>query len=99
MEIKKEVLHKRFSEIGAEIIVDGLKFALLHGRGIELLRSLVNSGGYHVVVCGHTHQANVYRESGTLVINPGEALGYLSGKATIAIFDTGSLEARILQLK
>jgi len=102
----KEVLPKRFSEIGAEIrgdfaeiIVDGLKVALLHGHNAELLRSLVNSGGYHVVVHGHTHQATVYRESDTLVINPGETCGYLSRKATIAIFDTESREARIVQLK
>ena len=101
----KEVLPKKFAEIGAEIrgdfaeiIVDGLKFALLHGHSAELLRSLVNSGGYHVVVHGHTHQANVYRRSATLVINPGEACGYLSGKATIAIFDTENHEVRILQL-
>ena len=34
----------------------------------------------------------------TLVINPGEACGYLTGKSTIAIIDLEKMEAEIITL-
>jgi putative phosphoesterase len=100
-----ELLKKKFSELGleihggfAEINVDGLKIALLHGHEEELLNALINSEGFDVVVHGHTHKAEVYRKGKTLIVNPGEACGYLSGKPTIALLDTEEREARIIEL-
>jgi putative phosphoesterase len=101
-----EFLKKRFSEcpncevrgIFAEINADGFKIALLHGDETELLDALVNCGGFDAVVHGHSH-ANVSRKNGkTLVVNPGEVCGYLTGKATIALLDTVKREARIVEL-
>jgi len=100
-----ELLKKKFSELGlsmrgnfAELSVDGLKIALLHGHEEELLRALINSEGFDVVVHGHTHKAEVYRKGKTLVVNPGEVCGYLSGKSTIALLDTDKCEAEIIEL-
>ncbi|MCK4424169.1 metallophosphoesterase [Candidatus Bathyarchaeota archaeon] len=100
-----ELLKKRFSELSlemrgnfAELNVDGLKIALLHGHEEELLKALVNSEGFDVVVHGHTHKAEVYRKGKTLVVNPGEVCGYLSGKSTIALLDTDKREAEIIEL-
>ena len=100
-----ELLKKRFSELGleirggfAELNVDGLKIALLHGHEEELLKALINSEGFDVVVHGHTHKAEVYRKGKTLVVNPGEVCGYLSGKSTIALLDTDKGEAEIIEL-
>jgi putative phosphoesterase len=100
-----ELLKKKFSESGleihggfAELNVDGLKIALLHGHEEELLNALINSEGFDVVVHGHTHKAEVYRKGKTLIVNPGEACGYLSGKPTIALLDTEEREARIIEL-
>jgi len=102
----RELLRKRFSEYEglemrgnfAEITVDGLRVALLHGHEEELLKALVNSEGFDVVVHGHTHKAEVYRKGGTLVVNPGEVCGYLSGKSTIALFDTVRREVMLVDL-
>lgn len=102
----RELLRRRFGECErlelrgnfAEIAVNGLRIALLHGHDEELLKALVNSGGFDVVVHGHTHKAEVYRKGGTLVVNPGEVCGYLSGKSTIALFDTVKCEARFVNL-
>jgi hypothetical protein len=102
----REFLKKRFSEYEglevrgnfAEIVVDGVKIALLHGHEEELLRALVNSEGFDVVVHGHTHKAEVYWKGRTLVVNPGEVCGYLSGKSTIALFDTVKREVRLVDL-
>jgi len=102
---EKELLRRNFNEIGieirgrfAEIQADGLKIALLHGEEKELLSSLLDTGSYNVVVYGHTHQSEVKRKKGVLVINPGEACGYLSGKATIGLLDTSTMEVTILSI-
>ena len=101
----RELLKKKFSDLGleihggfAELNVDGLKIALLHGHEEELLNALINSEGFDVVVHGHTHKAEIYRKGKTLIVNPGEACGYLSGKPTIALLDTNERNARIIEL-
>ena len=102
----KELLKKRFTEIGAEIrgkfaevIIDELRIALLHGDEEDLLRSLIAVECYDVVVYGHTHEAKAYRRGKTIVINPGEVCGYLSEKSTVAVLNTKSLDAQIIYLE
>ena len=101
-----EFLKKRFSETEnreirgrfAEVKVEGFKIALLHGDETELLDALINCGGFDAVVHGHSH-VNVSRRKGkTLIVNPGEACGYLTGKATIALLDTAKREVKIVEL-
>lgn len=102
-----ELLRRRFSENKyleirgnfAKLDVDGVKIALLHGGDEELLSALIDSGAFDVVVHGHAHEAKFYRKGKTLVINPGEACGYLTGKSTIALLDTKRLEVRMLELR
>jgi len=102
----KDMLRKRFVEVGAEICgkiaevkIDGLKIAMLHGEEEELLRALVNAEGHDVVVHAHTHEAKTYKKGKTLVINPGEVCGYLSGKSTIATLNSETLEVKIIQIE
>ena len=101
-----EFLRKRFNECSnceirgrfAEINAEGFKIALLHGDETELLEALINCGGFDAVVHGHSH-ANVARKNGkTLILNPGEVCGYLTGKSTIALLDTVKREAIIIEL-
>jgi len=100
-----ELLQKKFRELGAElrgrfaeVRVDGLRIAMLHGEEEELLNSLVSAESHDLIVHGHTHEAKIYRKGKTLVVNPGEVCGYLSGKPTIAILNTETLEVKIIQL-
>jgi putative phosphoesterase len=101
-----ELLKKRFSEYRgleihgnfAEIIIDGVRIALLHGDEEELLKALINSESFDVVVHGHAHKAEIYRKGKTLVVNPGEVCGYLTGKSTIALLDTDKREAKVVEL-
>jgi len=102
----KELLKRKFTEIGvklrgrfAEVKIDGLKIALLHGEEEELLNSLIGAGGYDVVVHGHTHEAKTYRKGKTLVVNPGETCGYLTEKPTIAILNSKTLDVKIIPLE
>jgi putative phosphoesterase len=101
-----ELLRKRFSENKnlemrgsfAYIVVEGVRIALLHGSEEELLKALIESMGFDVVVHGHFHKAEVVRRGKTLIVNPGEVCGYLGGKSTIAVLDTSRLDARIVEL-
>lgn len=100
-----EFLRRKFAEIPeaeirgsfAEVTIDGLRIAVLHEDG-ELFHSLVNLQSYDVVIYGHTHEAQACKRGKTTVINPGEACGYLSGKPTIAVFDTDTRKTRITEL-
>lgn len=101
-----ELLRKRFSENKrlelrgnfAEIAADGLKIALLHGGDAELLKALINPESFDVVVHGHTHIHEIRRKGKTLVVNPGEVCGYLTGRSTLALLDTVKREAKIIEL-
>jgi len=101
-----ELLKKRFSENEnlelhdnfAEVEVEDMKIALLHGSDRDLLKALVNSENFDFVVHGHTHNVEIYRKGKTLVVNPGEVCGYLTGKATIALLDAEKHEAKIVEL-
>ena len=101
-----ELLKKRFSETTnctihdrfAQVEVESYRIALLHGTESELLNAIINSGYFDAVVHGHTHMQGVNLKSKTLVVNPGEVCGYLTGKSTIAILDTVQREAAIIKL-
>ena len=54
-----------------------------------------------VVVIGHTHAALVQssgEQGKPLMINPGEAGGWLTGRATCSVLDTDTMEAEICEL-
>ena len=102
---EKDGLKKKFKEINAEIhgnfaevAVDGLKIALLHGSEEELLQSLINVESHDVIIYGHTHEAKTYRKGRTIIINPGEVCGYLTEKSTIALLNSQTKEVKIIEL-
>ena len=85
---------------------DDVRIALLHGGepGIvlgpsELLKSLLSSECYDVIVHGHVHDSKVEQKGKTLIINPGEVCGYLTGKSSIALLDTRTMRAKIILLE
>jgi len=103
---ERDLLNRKFSEIGAqirgrfaELKIEGLKIALLHGDEAELLDSIIKTDSYDIVVYGHTHQAVTRKEGDTLIVNPGEVCGYLSEQATFALVETETLDVKIQRLK
>ena len=56
------------------------------------------SGKYHAIVFGHTHKPDIREAHDTLLINPGEAGGWLTGKGTVALLDPATWEAEIIPL-
>jgi putative phosphoesterase len=103
-------LTKLFAEAGWELYsgvktieLSGRRIALLHGYGSvseteSLARNLARSLDVDAVLFGHTHRPLVEKTGGRLILNPGEACGYLTNKATFAIVDLSTLEVSILEV-
>ncbi|MEM2187311.1 MAG: metallophosphoesterase family protein, partial [Thermofilaceae archaeon] len=64
----------------------------------NVVTRLANTGSFDVVVYGHTHEIDVRMVGRTLVVNPGEACGYLTGRKTIAVLDTESRSVEIVEI-
>ena len=75
---------------------DGKKILILHEEGA--LAALIKSQIYDIVIYGHTHKSVIEKQGKTLVINPGECGGWLSGKSTIALADLDQMTAEIIEL-
>ena len=81
-----------------ELEVGGRLVAVYHGTSPVLLNALVKSGLYDVVATGHTHIAALERHGKTLVVNPGELCGCLTGRSSYAVVDLEKLEAELVFL-
>ena len=98
---ERKGLTRAYSEMGTElkefeeINFEGKKIALYHGTITEFLSAIISGGEYDVVVRGHTHNPEIKKEGKTLVINPGELCGYLTGNKTLCLLDIASMDAAI----
>lgn len=59
---------------------------------------LAASGRYQAIFFGHTHKPEIRTAHNTLLVNPGETGGWLSGKSTVAVLDPKTWEAEIVAL-
>ena len=85
-----------------EMEVDGLRLILFHGYGtkdltLRIVRAMARSGHYDVVAFGHIHEMVNELVDGTMLINPGEVFGLLSGKSSVAILDTESRDVEFIE--
>ena len=74
--------------------IDGKEFIIVHA--LEWLDDDEMKTA-DVIVCGHTHEPLVERGR-PMVINPGECGGWVSGRCTIAVLDTETLEAEVIEV-
>ncbi len=78
-----------FSHSGKEILIVHLPFSI---------KKHMAKGQYDVIIFGHTHKPEIEITDGSLLINPGETGGWVSGKSTVAVLDTESWDAEIVPL-
>ena len=64
----------------------------------KLINALAESQKYEVIIYGHTHRTDLRKIGKTLIINPGECGGWLTGKSTITLLDLENLEPKIIDL-
>jgi putative phosphoesterase len=86
-----------------ELEVGGRRLLLLHGWGpesltLKVVEALALGGDWDGILYGHTHKVDYRYLRGVLILNPGEASGVLTGRATVAVLDTDTLKARILEV-
>lgn len=83
-----------------ELDLGGRRVLLMHEP--YALASHEASGRHDLIVYGHTHEIDwrpARPETGrTLVINPGEICGWLSGRGTFALYDLAAGAGRLLRL-
>lgn len=97
----ERVLLKRLYQ--DKIYTQPYKFSL-HNRRIvvmhepEVVDALADSGHFDLIIFGHTHEPVIKRVNNTLIINPGEACGWLYGKPTVAIVNLEKMEAEIVHI-
>jgi putative phosphoesterase len=86
-------IQRAFVEIGARLEAQWWETRLAARRALIMHepRGIVDvaaGGEYDLVVYGHTHEQDERRVGDTLVVNPGEACGWLGGVGSLAIYDT-----------
>ncbi|MBD3197685.1 MAG: YfcE family phosphodiesterase [Candidatus Lokiarchaeota archaeon] len=97
----KENLGQICNFVGMELIseFDGKKIFAAHLPNEETVDAIARSGIFNIILYGHTHSQLINKyDNGVLVVNPGEACGYLSGKSTFAIVDTEKMDAEIIEI-
>ena len=74
----------------------GLRFVVAHLEGTAA--PFFAAKTCDVIVSGHTHRPLVETRDGILLVNPGEAGGWLRGRATAALLDPAGRTAEIIDL-
>ena len=87
-------------EMGFDIFdtfeIDGKKLFLTHYPLIA--KSMAKSGDFDAVFYGHNHLKNKEMVGNCLLLNPGEVGAYKTSKPTLAIYDTKTNDAEILDI-
>ena len=102
---ERELLKEKFESLGHEVRsrflsleIDNVRIGLLHGDEQNLLEDLTRSQSYDLIISGHTHSLSKLQKGRTVCLNPGEICGYLSGRATIATFETSTRTIEIVDI-
>ncbi|ANF22801.1 metallophosphoesterase [Thermococcus piezophilus] len=82
-----------------EMEADGMKISVTHGTDERIVRALARSRLYDVVVVGHTHRYEIREDGRTILVNPGEVCGYVTGVKSVALLDTRKREVRIVNIE
>lgn len=96
-------LRRRFREEGVgrierdpyQLEIGGKTVLLMHEPAV--LEALRGSSLPDLIVYGHTHEVDII-EGKPMVVNPGEAGGWLTGRATVAVVDMVKMEPEIKEL-
>ncbi|WGS65659.1 metallophosphoesterase [Marinitoga aeolica] len=80
-----------------ELKINGYRILMMHEP--YSLNAAEKSGLYDFVFFGHTHEiVSRKNENGTIIVNPGEGSGWLTGRATVALIDPVDKEVNIMKI-
>jgi len=92
----KKMYGERIQNQIRELEIEHKKIALMHEP--QMIESIALSGKFDLIVYGHMHEVDIRKINNTLVINPGEACGWLYGKATLILLDLENLKPEVISL-
>ncbi len=92
----KKMYGERIQKQIRTLEIEGRKIALMHEP--QMINELAFSGSFDLIVYGHMHEVDIRTINNTLIVNPGEACGWLYGKATFVIVDLKNLNSQIITL-
>lgn len=92
--IVKEIgeLHEAFYEA----CLEGQAILLMHEPW--QLEALAESGKFDIIIHGHTHNPGSKQVGNTLIVNPGECGGWVTGKSTIGLLELPSKKFELVNL-
>ncbi len=97
-------LKARLESFGAKVFVQPA-FVTVAERKVVIVHEgdwvepLAESGRFHLVLYGHTHERDLRRlPNGCLIVNPGEVCAWLTGKASVALWDTETMDVTVTEL-
>jgi putative phosphoesterase len=79
-----------------ELDLGGKRFSVNHFDQIG--RALARGEAFDVVCFGHNHQFEITPQGRTLLVNPGEIFGGLTGHSTFVIYDTSTGTAEKMEV-
>ncbi|HOJ88653.1 MAG TPA: metallophosphoesterase [Pseudothermotoga sp.] len=79
-----------------EIVINGYRVLLMHEPCA--LDALLDSNYYDFIFYGHIHKIDIRRTVKTLLVNPGDASGYLGDQATVAFINPENKEIEIYRV-
>lgn len=71
------------------------RFVLAHKQS-QISADLLSQA--EVAVVGHTHKPSQTHHNSTLIINPGECCGQVTGQSTVALLDSDDLSVEVINL-
>lgn len=74
-----------------------IKFIIFHSPP-DNIEQLAKSAEYNFIIYGHTHKKDLRVIGETVIINPGEAGGWLFGEESVAILDTQTKKVEFIKL-
>lgn len=99
---EKKGLKKIFHSIGeiqvAPLIFNHKDLNIIVTHVPVPLNSHIDSKKFNIIISAHTHKPEIKKGEKTLLINPGETGGWVSGKSTVALLDTKTLTTKIITL-
>ena len=94
-----------FTKIGSKFVgnyyvgtIANKEILMQHDIHPKILESLASSNKFDIIIHGHTHSPEKKNIGKTIILNPGECCGILSGENTIAIINIERMDAEIITL-
>jgi putative phosphoesterase len=96
-------LKKAFNDINGRLEkaplrfdLEGLKIMMMHES--TYLADAKEDPSLNLVIFGHTHKLFIEKKSGKIILNPGETCGYITGRKTLILLDTETMEPETVDL-